>query len=354
MKLNILTKNIKKALLVMAGCSALPFLSNVAFAETNHEQKKQLSGYIGKLSKQAISSAMYTRLKSNVVLEGVNRNTGDDDTDLKNRVEYWHEIALDTIALDHTPADDGDAPTNQAGPARTSRAMAMVHIAMFEAMNAIDEQYESYTGKSYPGSIDDDASIDAAVAQAAHDTLLALYPDHSVRLAEALDDDLDIIYDNDQRSDVNDGIEIGEYFAEAILNNRDNDNSEIAEPYFGEGGAVADGSATTYFGTPINGGGTTLGEWQLDPNTPEYSGDYTLALGAYWGTVTPFSMDTGYQFRAPVPPLPGSDEYQAAYDEVSALGGSPDNIDTPTTGGAKTKLTFESIVYRAQKRLYSR
>ena len=93
-----------------------------------------------------------------------------------DRYLMWNEIALDTTAIDHTP---GPAFGAQFGPTRASRAMAIVHIAMFDAVNAISQKYASYSGIL---SVKGDVSRDRAIAQAAHDTLVALYTAQKTRL----------------------------------------------------------------------------------------------------------------------------------------------------------------------------
>jgi len=92
--------------------------------------------------------------------------TPDDDT--TRRLLFWNGIALNANALDHALARP-----DQLGPLRTARAFAIVHIAMFDAFNAIVGGFESYTGLD-PASLDEDfdfdgsrASVDAAIAQAA-------------------------------------------------------------------------------------------------------------------------------------------------------------------------------------------
>jgi hypothetical protein len=85
---------------------------------------------------------------------------------------------LDTIAIDHTPVDpeSGEDPRRfgeQLGPHRSSYAMAIVHIAMFDAVNAITKRSVSYSGIP---PVRGNVSLDRAIAQAAHDTLVALYP----------------------------------------------------------------------------------------------------------------------------------------------------------------------------------
>ena len=54
-------------------------------------------------------------------------------------VRRWNEIAIDASGLDHTPVAPGENRVfgEQFGPGRASRAMAIVHIAIFDAVNAI-------------------------------------------------------------------------------------------------------------------------------------------------------------------------------------------------------------------------
>ena len=61
-------------------------------------------------------------------------------------VLHWNEIAINASGLDHTPIAPGESRIfgEQFGPNRASRAMAIVHIAIFEAVNAIDGNYKSY------------------------------------------------------------------------------------------------------------------------------------------------------------------------------------------------------------------
>src|SRR3989440_11639402 len=106
-----------------------------------------------------------------------------------NSIHRWNQIAIDASGLDHTPVAAGEIRTSgeQLGPGRASRAMAIVHIAIFDSVNAMTGQYQSYTGiESAPHPV----SIRAAVAQAAHDTLVALYPSETAIFDQALADDL--------------------------------------------------------------------------------------------------------------------------------------------------------------------
>src|SRR5574341_587471 len=68
--------------------------------------------------------------------------------DLLDQMRYWNEVAINASGLDHTPVGPGEPRVfgEQLGPGRSSRAMAIVHIAIFEAVNAIVGGYESHIG----------------------------------------------------------------------------------------------------------------------------------------------------------------------------------------------------------------
>jgi hypothetical protein len=92
----------------------------------------------------------------------------------------WNVIAINASGLDHTPVAPGENRVfgEQLGPGRSSRAMAIVHIAMFDALDAVVGGFTSYTGTDAgPGSI----SVGAAISQAARDTLAAMFPSQTQR-----------------------------------------------------------------------------------------------------------------------------------------------------------------------------
>lgn len=215
----------------------------------------------------------------------------------------WHEIALEATGIDHAPPAAGETRVfgEQLGPGRSSRAMAIVHIALFDALNAIVRRYRGYadTGAAPRG-----ASADAAIAQAAHDTLAALFPGQLADLDEALEQDLAGVRDVSAR---NAGIELGRRSAAAILALRAGDGANHAEPRIG-----------VDF-TP----GTEPGRWRPDPVSQS-----PLALGARWSQVKPFVLRAAEQFRIPPPPALDSAEYAAAFLEAKRLGG--DGAKTPT------------------------
>jgi hypothetical protein len=229
-------------------------------------------------------------------------------------VRRWNGIAIDASGLDHTPNGIG-VPVHtfgeQFGPTRASRAMAIVHIAMFDSINAIMGQYRSYTGIHPAPS----ASMDSAIVQSAHDTLVALFPSQTPYFDSDLATDLSAIPPG-QGNAKSKGIALGQSVAAAILSLRSNDGSQIPDPNIGSGF------------TPS----LLPGFWREDPISLK-----KIALGAFWGDVTPFAMSSSNQFRTPVPPALDSPEYTAAYDAVKAIGG--DGIITPSTRTPDQTLT---------------
>ena len=87
------------------------------------------------------------------------------------------------------PTGDPRIFGEQVGPGRASRAMAIVHIAMFDAVNGVLGGYKSFTNIT-PAKT---ASIPAAIAQAAHDTLVAVFPSQKATFDQALANDLNEI-----------------------------------------------------------------------------------------------------------------------------------------------------------------
>ncbi len=146
------------------------------------------------------------------------------------RLRHWNRVAIDASGLDHTPVAPGETRTfgEQLGPGRSSRAMAIVHIAMFDAVNAIAPTYQSYTGVSAAHG----ASMDAAIAQAAHDALTALYPSQRAALDALLADDLAQIAAPTAFALAR-GSDLGRRAAAAILALRADDGSQFAEPRVG-------------------------------------------------------------------------------------------------------------------------
>ena len=223
-------------------------------------------------------------------------------------VRHWPRVASDASGLDHTPVAPGESRVfgEQLGPGRSSRAMAIVHLAVFEVVNAVEGDYGSYIGL---GRAKIGTSMKAGIAQAAHDTLAALFPSQSLRFDEDLAEELAEIPEGRLKTN---GIALGKRSAAGVLAARANDGSQHSEPRIGVEFLASNDP----------------GKWRQDPISR-----IPLALGAYWGDVKPFVLDRAEQFRVPPPPRLDSPEYTAAFNEVNQLGG--DGLVTPTTRTAE-------------------
>jgi hypothetical protein len=218
-------------------------------------------------------------------------------------VHRWNQIAIDASGLDHTPVASGEHRVfgEQLGPGRSSRAMAIVHIAIFDTINATLGRYQSYTGiDCAPHPL----SSAAAMAQAAHDTLVFLYPSQSATFDQALADDLLRVRSTPLKTN---GIAFGKQVAAAILAMRVGDGAQVPEVHLGVDYTTSD----------------LPGHWRQDPISR-----IPIALGAHWGGCKPFVIKSTTQFLAPPPPDLTSAAYTTAYNEAKAFGG--DGINTPT------------------------
>jgi hypothetical protein len=238
--------------------------------------------------------------------------------DMVGRVRHWNEISIDASGLDHTPNGVGGPHEfgEQLGPGRAARAMAIVHIAIFEAANSVVGGYKSYLGlpRAPQGT-----SIDAAIAQAAHDTLAAMFPSQRAAFLAELNNDLAAVTDVPARLK---GIILGKVAAFAILAKTRNDGSNHEEPVVN----------VDYI--PSN----DPGKWRQDPIS-----QIPLALGAKWGGVKPLVLTSGRQFRAPAPPPISSAAYATAINEVKRLGG--DGLPGGTATERTADQTFAGIFW---------
>lgn len=174
----------------------------------------------------------------------------------------------------------------KSNPFVQSRNAALVHVAMFEAVNSIEHRYTPYR-QSIDGARG--ASAEAAAAAAAHRTLIALYPNQLPVLDDALARSLAGVAPSQARDD---GVAIGEKAAAQLLQLRANDGTRDATPYAAQ---------------------KTRGTWVPNPGIP--------AFGVRWGSVAPWVLASGSQFRPGPPPDLSSEQFKRDYLEVKELGG---------------------------------
>ncbi|HEY2710950.1 MAG TPA: hypothetical protein VGI60_00425 [Chthoniobacterales bacterium] len=271
-----------------------------------------------------VASADWTRAQSVTFHQAFGNLISGSDNPNQHRVpdanldpvRRWNQIACIATGLDHTPVMQGEQRVfgEQFGPCRAARAMAITHIAIFDAVNAIVGGYQSYLPhESAPSG----TSLRVAVAQAGHDTLSWLYPSQKDSFDNWLAEDLAKVPQNGPR---NKGIRLGTEVAAAIIAARTNDGSQIPEPVLGVGWFASD----------------QPGHWRQDPIAQQ-----PIALGAWWKLVHPFAVESASQFRASAPPDLASQDYADAYNTVKPLGG--DGVITRTT--RTTDQTYIAIYW---------
>lgn len=204
----------------------------------------------------------------------------------------WNAVALVAVAEDHS----GTYGTpDQGGPTRTSRALAIIHVAMFDAANSVSPTAEPYL----VSHVDNSASLDAAVAAAAADTLTALYPKQAKVFAAALSKYLTPIKSVPAQKK---GLAVGHDLASKLLFAFSHDGSDVAGSY-------------TPSGKP--------GTHDVDPLNPS-QGFLTPA----WGQCQPFALNGNFHFVPLLPPALDSAEYAEDFHDVQRLGG--DGVITRT------------------------
>ena len=245
----------------------------------------------------------------------------------------WNEVALQATALDHyntNPANPPPSYAEQFGPTRSSRALAIVHLAMFEAVNTISRKYQSYKGLQTTivqqvgvptAQISAmTASKNRALVEAGYQSLAALYPFKKTLFENARDLHVAQLGNPTDPAIVL-GATIGEQAAKAVLALRCDETSCF------DGSDLPDLTAADF-------GGKNPRTWHQDPITK-----LDPALGGNWHRVTPFVIPTGDAFRSVLRDPTGIDgdptrripeaEMITAYKEVKRLGGDP---HAPTSG----------------------
>jgi hypothetical protein len=194
----------------------------------------------------------------------------------ENVVLQWNRVLQQTIST----------PGQHPATIFPVRSFAMMHAAMFDAVNSIEGTYTPYLTE-VPSSRK--ASIEVAAAQAAHDVLVALYPTRQAVFDAELADSLSgTSFIRASRS-----IRVGQIVAERLLAVRANDGWNTAGP--------------TYV-LPM-----TPGNWQ--PVAPSTAAGFTQ-----FPSVLPFAITSGTRFAPNPPPAMTSEEYARDFNEVKEIG----------------------------------
>jgi hypothetical protein len=211
-------------------------------------------------------------------------------------------------------------------PLHESRLYAMLHLAVHDALNAIQRRSRPYV---YDATAAAGTSADAAVAAAARGVLVselakigAPFPPTcaAAGIARAETDyaaALAVLADGTAKTA---GIALGQAAAASVIAARAGDGSDtpLVDPAFAQG--------------------TLPGQWRFTPNSPP------IAFAVGWGQVKPFALDDAAQFRPRSPlgvdcqgkPMNNRDgcrRYAAEVDEVRRFGG--DGVSRPSERSAE-------------------
>jgi membrane-associated phospholipid phosphatase len=206
-------------------------------------------------------------------------NAGTPSPGSVNSVIEWNRALLVILRT----------PGAQPATIHSTRNFAILHTAIYDAINNIDGTFSPYLVRLT--DVSRHSSQTAAADQAAHDVLVALYPSLQATLDTELGQDLAQIQDGPNKEN---GIAVGQAVAAQIVSLRSNDGSGVPPPAF-----VA---------------GNQPGDYQLTP--PNFAtADFTQ-----WPQVTPFALARADEFRPGPPPELTSDEYTHVFDEIKSLG----------------------------------
>jgi hypothetical protein len=199
-----------------------------------------------------------------------------------NPIVDWNQIALTTALT--TPG--------------TQIYLTYVHLAMFDAVNAIDRRYQQY-GPEFHGP--KNASKEAAAISAAYQTLLNYFPGQAAALQAQYDAAIAVIPDGQAKAS---GIAVGQIAAAGIVALRTGDGRNANVPY-------------TYPTSPVP------GVWI--PTPPAFAPPVT----PWVGQMVPFTMQSASQFL-PVngPPDLGSRQWARQFNEVKLLGAANSSVRT--------------------------
>ena len=212
-------------------------------------------------------------------------------------------LARADVLTDWTDLAVQTALANKQAPFVQTRTLAMMHLAAFEAVNAIDRKYQPYR-TALPAS--PGASPEAAAAAGAHGVLVAIFPEQVAALDDALQKSLGAIPAGKGRDG---GLALGKQAAAAVIALRSSDGFPPPNTY-----------------RPF----TTAGVY-----VPT-----VLPAGFGWGKLTPWCIESGSQFRPGPPTALQSAEWVRDFNEIKSAGGK--------TSTARTAAQTESARFWEQ------
>ncbi|KYK46286.1 hypothetical protein A1D31_32470 [Bradyrhizobium liaoningense] len=187
------------------------------------------------------------------------------------------------VIMDWNAKADAIAAEKKVLPVPQARTMSMLHVAMFEAVNAIDRRYTPY---KLDLVADRSTSKEAAASTAAYNILLTIYPDQKAALDAALIASLSGIPDTEGKAN---GIELGKMAASGVIALRRDDGSDVQETY-----------------RPYTAPGAYV--------------PTVVPIGTTAGRMFPWVMTSVSQFRPAPPPTLDSETWTRDVNEIRELG----------------------------------
>ena len=187
-----------------------------------------------------------------------------------------------------------------AGTLYSFRQYAILHIAMFDAVNSVKRQYKPYRIEVASSTA---TSEEAAAAQAARDVMVALYPAATADFDAALATRLATL----PQAEAMLGVDVGKQVAQAVLQWRAADGAAGPDPAY----------------TPP----ALPGLWQ--PTAPGQ-----VAAGTRFINILPFALLSPTQFLPAPPPLLNSAQYAENFQQVYDLG----RVDSVVRTAEQTQL----------------
>ncbi|NJR38958.1 MAG: vanadium-dependent haloperoxidase [Leptolyngbyaceae cyanobacterium CSU_1_4] len=218
---------------------------------------------------------------------------------------FWNQVALNAAQVDFSTLDPAaKLEPQQGGPTRTSRALAIIHLALYDAYAGVRSgaTYLQYEACEKP-TTNDLSVAQIAAATAASLTLIALFSKQKNVFLNKHQEFVALL--SGDESKVRAGLVWGETVASKMLAAREKDGSEASD--------------NAYVPSPLP------GKHRLDPTDLNQG-----FLGPLWGKVKPFGInDLNQKVPGTPPPLLDSAQYATDFNEVFEKGRDQGSTRTP-------------------------
>jgi PAP2 superfamily protein len=192
-------------------------------------------------------------------------------------VTFWNETAITSSAVHLGRA-----------PAVSPIDLAYVHLAIYDVVVALRTGHQPFA--VHVASAPADASLEAAIAAAAHRVLLTMFPSDQAYLDGRYATALSAVPDGAAKDD---GVAVGEQVADGLITARAGDGWNAMVPYLP---------------------GSGPGVWQ--PTPPAFA----APVAPWVAVMRPFTFDSPSRFRAEPPPALDSAQWAEDYNEVQRVG----------------------------------